>query len=177
MEGAAKNGMQETYDSLHGLSPAEASLRDDRILRESIQEFPGPVAVYDERDRLIACNELYRWVHGDAFAKVEAQCKGREINYADLVRESARDIVPPDHLEAHIHDRLRAQREANGDAIDRYYPGRGWFRIVKLRTPSGAVAGFATDITELKETTIALEQARMAAETANIAKSAFLANM
>ena len=45
--------------------------RDAALLRESIQEFPGPVAVYDEQDRLIACNALYRWVHGEAFERVE----------------------------------------------------------------------------------------------------------
>ncbi len=156
---------------------AALHLRDATILRESIQEFPGPVAVYDADDRLIACNELYRWVHGDAFRRLEAASLDGRIDYADLIRESARQIVDPEELEAHIADRVRAQREANGEPTDRYYPERGWFRIVKVRTPSGAVAGFATDITELKETSLALEQARAAAEAANIAKSTFLANM
>ena len=151
--------------------------RDARILRESIREFPGPVAVYDDQDRLIAHNELYRWVHGGAFERVKRKAGAERILYEDLVRESARDVVPPEEFEAHVADRIRAQREANSTPIDRYYPNRGWFRITKVRTPSGAVVGFATDVTELKEKTLALEQARAAAEAASIAKSAFLANM
>ena len=152
-------------------------LRDALILRESIQEFPGPVAVYDSEDRLIACNELYRWVHGTAFERVQRNAGENRIRYEDLVRESANDVVAPEEFEAHVADRLRAQREASSEPVDRYYPNRGWFRITKVRTPSGAVVGFATDVTELKEKTVALEQARAAAEAANIAKSAFLANM
>ncbi len=152
-------------------------VRDARILRESIQEFPGPVAVYDDQDRLIAFNKLYRWVHGDAFERVERKAGAERIRYEDLVRESAMDVVPPEEFEKHVAGRLRAQREANGTPVDGYYPNRGWFRITKVRTPSGAVVGFATDVTELKEKTLALEEARAAAEAASIAKSAFLANM
>lgn len=152
-------------------------LRDAFILRESIQEFPGPVAVYDSEDRLIACNELYRWVQGKAFERVQRQAGEKRIRYEDLVRQSAADVVPPEEFEAHVADRVRAQREANGEPVDRYYRNRGWFRITKVRTPSGAVVGFATDVTELKEKTVALEEARAAAEAANIAKSVFLANM
>ncbi|RVU36133.1 PAS domain-containing sensor histidine kinase [Hwanghaeella grinnelliae] len=161
---------RENHDATH-------HVRDALILRESIQEFPGPVAVYDSEDRLIACNELYRWVHGTAFERVQRQAGANRIRYEDLVRESAVDVVPLEEFEAHVADRLRAQREANTKPIDRYYPNRGWFRITKVRTPSGAVVGFATDVTELKEKTVALEEARAAAEAANIAKSAFLANM
>jgi len=156
---------------------AAQHLRDALILRESIQEFPGPVAVYDSEDRLIACNELYRWVHGTAFERVQRNAGENRIRYEDLVRESANDVVAPEKFEAHVADRLRAQREASSEPVDRYYPNRGWFRITKVRTPSGAVVGFATDVTELKEKTVALEEARAAAEAANIAKSAFLANM
>ncbi|MDF1748774.1 MAG: HAMP domain-containing sensor histidine kinase [Alphaproteobacteria bacterium] len=148
-----------------------------KILNESIQEFPGPVAIYDENDNLITYNRLYEWVHGQAFETVLAESGDRPICYADLVRESAKDVVSPEMLEEHITDRLRAQKNANGEAIDRFYPNCGWFRIVKVRTPSGAIAGFATDITELKEKTLALERARADAEAANAAKSAFLANM
>lgn len=168
-----------SHDNQEMVSAIDAALhkRDAMILRESIREFPGPVAVYDENDLLIACNDLYRWVHGPAFDRVERAAGAGNIAYSDLIRESIRDAFPPEELDAHIADRIRAQREADGTPTDRYYRERGWFRIVKVRTPSGAVAGFATDITELKETTFALEQARAAAEEANLAKSAFLANM
>jgi two-component system cell cycle sensor histidine kinase PleC len=169
--------LHEPSEQAEGSDDEVLNLRDAAILRESIQEFPGPVAVYDENDLLIASNALYRWVHGSAFERVRRRAGSERIRYADLVRESAKSVVPPEQLEAHVADRLRAQREASGEAVDRYYPDRGWFRIVKVRTPSGAVAGFATDVTQLKELTLALEQARAEAEAANLAKSTFLANM
>ena len=153
------------------------ALRVANILNEAIQEFPGPVAVYDENDNLISYNPLYKWVHGQAFEAVLQRADDKPINYADLVRESAKDVVPAEMLEDHVTDRLRAQKDASGKAIDRFYPNRGRFRIVKVRTPSGAIAGFATDITELKDKSLALERARADAEAANVAKSAFLANM
>ncbi|MEQ8346988.1 MAG: HAMP domain-containing sensor histidine kinase [Sneathiellaceae bacterium] len=151
--------------------------RDATVLRESIQEFPGPVAVYDGGNRLIAFNAMYRWVHGSAFDTVERRAGDRPIRYEDLIRETAKSVVLPEDMEAHVADRLRAQQVADGKPVDRFYPGRGWFRIVKIRTRSGAVVGFATDVSELKETSLALEQARAAAEAANVAKSAFLANI
>lgn len=170
--------MADDFRGADILGPDAAQhLRDAQILRESIQEFPGPVAVYDDLDRLIACNELYRWVQGAAFQRVVEKTGSQRFFYEDLVRESAKDAVPSEKLEAYVADRLRAQRDADGKPTDRYYPDRGWFRIFKVRTPSGAVVGFATDITELKEKTVALEEARAAAEAASIAKSAFLANM
>ncbi|NMM45794.1 hypothetical protein HH303_14960 [Rhodospirillaceae bacterium KN72] len=156
---------------------AARNAADALILRESIQEFPGPVAVYDHDDNLIACNELYKWVHGAAFDTVRERSGNSPIRYEDLVRESAKSVVDADDLEAHIADRVKAQRDATGQPTDRFYPNRGWFRIIKVRTPSGAVVGFATNITELKEKTAELEQARAAADAANTAKSAFLANM
>ena len=156
---------------------AARNATDAQMLRESIQEFPGPVAVYDRDNNLVACNELYKWVHGDAFDAVRKRSGGAPIRYEDLVRESAKSVVSAADLEAHIADRVKAQRDATGNPTDRFYPNRGWFRITKVRTPSGAVVGFATDITELKEKTAELERARAAADAANTAKSAFLANM
>lgn len=167
----------DTGGATHKGRNTAQELIDALILKESIQEFPGPVAVYDSDDMLIACNELYRWVHGAAFDIVQRRAAGGRFSYEDLIRESAKHVVPPDQVDAHVADRLRAQREADSAPVDRYYPNRGWFRITKVRTPSGAVVGFATDVTELKEKTVALEQAREEAESASIAKSAFLANM
>ena len=42
--------------------------------------------------------------------------------------------------------------------MDREYPSLGWLRVCKFATPSGAVAGFAVDINELKQREAALKE-------------------
>jgi diguanylate cyclase (GGDEF)-like protein len=68
-------------------------------------------------------------------------------------------------VEDHIAQRLRQQREADGVGVDREYPGLGWLRVCKFITPSGAVAGFAVDINELKQREVALKAQITLSET------------
>ncbi len=162
-------------------SGEKRSLRDDlrhaherRILLEAIEAAPGPFAVYDSEDWLVACNETYRIVHEDGFRALEGQA---DIRYADLLRETLRASVPADQLEQAVADRVAAQRTGDGSPRDRYYPGKGWFRVAKRRTPSGAVAGVATEITELVETTQALQRARSEIGEAYAQRGRFVAYM
>ena len=50
-------------------------------------------------------------------------------------------------------------------AVDREYPNLGWLRVCKFATPSGAVAGFAVDINELKQREAALKEQVALSET------------
>jgi diguanylate cyclase (GGDEF)-like protein len=78
--------------------------------------------------------------------------------YADLLRVTAEATLPAEAVAGHVADRLLRQREANGVAVDREYPNLGWLRVCKFATPSGAVAGFAVDINELKQREAALKE-------------------
>lgn len=71
---------------------------------------------------------------------------------------TAEATLPPEAVADHVAERLRRQREANGAAVDREYPSLGWLRVCKFATPSGAVAGFAVDINELKQREAALKE-------------------
>jgi diguanylate cyclase (GGDEF)-like protein len=73
------------------------------------------------------------------------------------VRVTAEATLPADEVAAHVAQRVRQQRVADGVGMDREYPGLGWLRVCKFATPSGAVAGFALDINELKEREAALK--------------------
>ena len=139
-------------------SDFERIKREHALLIESIEVAPTPFAVYDDEDRLIAWNEPYERVHALAFEKLREKADRDELYYADLVRATACETMPASDVEAYVKSRVQAQRDADGVGVDREYPGAGWFRISKFRTRSGAVAGFAIDITELKRREARLEE-------------------
>jgi diguanylate cyclase (GGDEF)-like protein len=130
---------------------------EHRMLRESIENNPMPYAVYDDQDGLIAWNKAYEATHAEAFRRLQPQASQRRLRYGDLVRVTAEATMPPDAVAAHIAERVLQQRKADGVAVDREYPGLGWLRVCKFATPSGAVAGFAVDINELKAREAALQ--------------------
>ena len=131
---------------------------EHRMLRESIENTPMPYAVYDDQDRLIAWNRAYEATHPEAFRRLRSQAERGRLLYADLLRVTAEANLPADAVDDHVAERLRRQREANGAAVDREYPSLGWLRVCKFATPSGAVAGFAVDINELKQREAALRE-------------------
>lgn len=130
--------------------------KEHRLLLESIETNPMPFALYDNNDVLIAWNQAYEITHATAFALLRNN-PASPIRYADLIRITAAATVPPEELEAHVAERVARQRAASG-GVDRQYPGLGWLRISKFVTPSGAVAGFAMDINELKQREAELEK-------------------
>ena len=85
--------------------------------------------------------------------------------------------VPAEQLDAAVRERVEAQRAADGQGVERHYGDQGWLRVTKYRTPSGAIAGMALDVNELKAREEELEVAWKAAKVAEQAKSEFLANM
>jgi diguanylate cyclase (GGDEF)-like protein len=133
-------------------------MAEHRMLRESIENTPMPYAVYDDQDRLIAWNKAYEATHADAFRRLRSQADQGRLLYAELLRITAEATLPPEAVAGHVAERLQRQREANGEAVDREYPSLGWLRVCKFATPSGAVAGFAVDINELKQREAALKQ-------------------
>jgi diguanylate cyclase (GGDEF)-like protein len=135
----------------------ERIVAEHRMLRESVEANPMPYAVYDAEDRLIAYNKAYEATHAEAFRRLRHLVDAHQLRYADLIRVTAEATLPPEEVEAHIAERVRRQREADGAAVDREYPGLGWLRVCKFATPSGAIAGFALDINELKQREAALE--------------------
>jgi len=131
---------------------------EHRMLRESIENTPMPYAVYDNHDFLIAWNKAYEATHADAFRRLRPQAVQGRLQYGELVRVTAEATLPAEAVADHVAERLRRQREANGAAVDREYPSLGWLRVCKFATPSGAVAGFAVDINELKQREAALKK-------------------
>lgn len=137
---------------------AERAEQEHRLLAESIDTNPMPFAVYDQSDRLRAWNRAYARTHEGVFAQLSRREEAYGLKYADLVRMEAQATLPPQEVEAHVAQRLERQHQAEGLGVDRIYPGLGWLRVSKFVTPSGAVAGFAMDINELKQREAELER-------------------
>lgn len=125
--------------------------RDHEILLESVHYYPMPFALYDETDRLIVWNSAYEAIYANAFAQLQEKVDTNTVYYADLLRGNIDDAMCEDEIVAFIRKRTEEQRDRAGAVYDRHYPDLGWFRVSKHHTPSGAVAGFAIDINEMKQ--------------------------
>lgn len=128
-----------------------------RLLTESIECAPLAFALYGTDDRLLAWNGSYEKFYPDTFAAARQEPGALPPRYVDLLRESVPPSVPANKIDEYIEQRVNDQRAANGKPVDRHYPIAGWNRVTKFVTPSGAIAGFAVDISALKAQEAALQ--------------------
>jgi diguanylate cyclase (GGDEF)-like protein len=135
---------------------AEA-VAENKLLVESIQCAPLGFALYDPDDRLMVWNSTYESFYPKAFAAFHAQLGQPNPRYADLLRETVPEHLSAQEIDEYIALRVADQRQASGVPIDRHYPQAGWRRVTKFLTPSGAIAGFAVDISESKRTEVELQ--------------------
>ena len=151
-------GMWAGWRRRHAAAEVRRLVAEHRMLRESVENNPMPYAVYDDQDCLIAWNKAYEATHAEAFRRLRSQAEQGRLQYGELLRVTAEATLPAHAVADHVAQRLQRQREADGVAVDREYPSLGWLRVCKFATPSGAVAGFAVDINELKQREAALKE-------------------
>ncbi|MEM7427158.1 MAG: response regulator [Pseudomonadota bacterium] len=137
---------------------------DARTLAEMIDADPMPCAVYAPEGRLIRCNDAYREMNRIAFAGLPPGLDRNELTYELLMRARAQQMYAADRIDEYVIQRLREHNAASGVGVDREIAGKGWFRIFKYRTPSGAVLTRCVDISELKMREAELEAAQKLAE-------------
>ncbi len=142
-------------------------LRAESQLNNAIDAIDDPFALFDAKDRLVLCNSPYREYFG---ADAEAAIEG--TTFEEIIRSG---VARGHYIEAigqeeeWIAQRIRAHAAPESSIEQESQNGR-WLRVREKRTPDGGRVAFRVDITELK-------QAQMAAESANRAKSEFLAMM
>ena len=146
-----------------------------RALEEAVEALDDGFVIWDPEDRLMTFNSAFRELMGrigDSMAPGET--------YEDLVRRLAFSGIVPDvwgKEEQFIREMLALRQAETGvDKIFRSHQGR-WIRQRDKRTPSGAIVGLRSDVTDMKQRELALEEAKQHANSANFAKSQFLANM
>jgi len=132
--------------------------REHALLVESIEVTSTPFAVYDGLDRLIAWNQPYEKLHELAFSRLRLKADRHHLQYLEVVRAIAEQTVDPSEIDEWIGKRMDEHRKADGTAVDRCFPGFGWFRVTEFKTRGGGVASFAIDINENKERESQLEK-------------------
>ncbi len=138
-------------------------LHEWQILRETVRESPVHFAVYDENDCLVTWNRSYEVNHPEAFEHHRAEAEAGTLSYRDLIRyqiSKSRGSQTEEEL-----DRLvEAQRRSDGEPVVRKYDSVGYMKIYKYRLPSGAVAGLAMDVNDIKEKEALLARSRADAQ-------------
>jgi signal transduction histidine kinase/CheY-like chemotaxis protein len=129
--------------------------------------------LYDSNDRIVLYNEQFRAIYpgladiikqGTTFGEVLEAVVSRSL--VDLGNQSPQDWIAE----------RRARREHSGGFAEYRYGGR-YIRISERRIQGGGTVAVYSDITELRQHNLELEQARELSEVANRTKSQFLANM
>jgi len=156
------------YRSLATRTEIERKLRDSQdMLRSAIDTIGEAFVIYDGNDRLAYCNEQYREYYRTSADLLVPGRSFEEIIRIGAERGQYREAVG--RASEWVADRLAAHRKGNTELIQHLDDGR-WLRIRERKTPEGFTVGFRIDISELYK-------AKMAAESANLAKSRFLATM
>jgi signal transduction histidine kinase/ActR/RegA family two-component response regulator len=146
----------------------EQRLQDSQaMLRSAVDAIGEAFVIYDQDDRLAYCNEQYRDYYRMSADLLVPGMKFEEILRIGAARGQYKEAIGRE--QAWVAERMVAHHSGSTDLIQELDGGR-WLRIRERKTPEGFTVGFRIDITELYE-------AKQSAESANMAKSRFLAVM
>ena len=137
------------------------------VLMSAVETIGEAFVVYDPQDRLVFCNDEYRQFYATSAPVIEPGRTFEEIIRYGALRGQYPDAIG--RVDAWVAERLVVHQQSDTELIQHLDDGR-WLKIRERKTPSGHIAGFRVDVTELY-------QAKQAAEVANRAKSQFLATM
>lgn len=143
-------------------------------LRVAIEHLPIGFALFDANDLLVLFNEEYRKRYDAIGVKIAPGNK-----FESLIRSALahiRDEWGDETYEELVAERIEKHRNPGGSII-RQIPNGKWYMLREHRLPGGNIALTLTDVTGIKRAEGELEEARKRAETANRAKSDFLAHM
>jgi len=124
--------------------------RSEAQLRDAIESFPEGIAVYDELDRLVVCNDAYARVYGAG--RSTTQLAGTPY---PVIAQNAfeTEVVPADYRDRRkqwLDERLARRRSGAGSV--RQYQTRDGRSLQGLfvRSRGGGIVSVFTDVTELR---------------------------
>lgn len=170
MAGTLKFFVDTIQDREHQLKQARnAASQAQNQLLDAIESITEGFVLYDEKDKLVLCNARYRELYG--FPEIW-DMEGRD--FSDLLLWLARHnkvIQPENYLEKRL-----ALRDNQIQNLDLELSSETWVSIIERRTEQGGTVGVHTDITNRKAAENAMICAMEKAESADRAKSQFLAS-
>lgn len=118
------------------------------LLREAIDSLSAGIVVYDEQDRLIACNEAMGKLYAGFSDVIVPGRTFEEITRAGAERGSFRAAIGRD--DEWLAERMRQHRAADGVPYEQELMDGRWVQFTEHRTPGGHTVGTRIDITDRK---------------------------
>jgi PAS domain S-box-containing protein len=149
--------------------------RAEMRLADAIGNIPDGLVLWDADDRLVLRNEAIVRMDPEI-----GELMRPGVSFAEFIdtRVKRGRIVSAVGREAeYLRERVERHRNATGEPLVQKLANGRWVRLREQRTSEGGVVSTRTDITTLKQREAELIQAKSEAETANRAKSEFLASM
>ncbi|NJL25550.1 MAG: EAL domain-containing protein [Calothrix sp. SM1_5_4] len=127
------------------------------VLVEAISVIPDGFAVFDEKDRLLICNQSYRSIYEITGEHIRIGERFEDLIQKGLDRGQYPQAGETDaQKEAWLKERLEQHHKASSCDIQRL-PEDRWIQIRERRTPSGYTVGLRIDITQVKRQTAILQ--------------------
>lgn len=185
----ADGGYVGTWSDITRLKNAE-----QRLL-SAIAVFNEGFILYDKDERVALFNQRFLDLHPKIASIIKVGVKLEDILWAGVRSGQFEDIDDP---QSWVTEELRRAREPGSSVVERKLANNHWVIVSRAGLPGGGFVGLVTDLTEMKAREAELEHtqeklrhqaqsltqlaeqlraARIAAETANQAKSRFLAHM
>ncbi len=153
----------------------EQTVRAQAQLQNALEALEAGFVMFDEQDRLVVCNSRYRDV--SPIIGLGPHPTVHEL-MRSFYRSGLEGIDRSLSEEAWLARRIAMHRALDeGPRVREVTLGGRWYRVHESRSRDGLTVGLRTDITESRQLTQELREARDAAESASRAKTRFLANM
>jgi len=130
---------------------------------------PGAFALWDHQDRLIMCNRQYY-----QYYRVVSDLVQPSVDF-DTLTQALYERGALDEDQSYLQKRHEFRKNPHGVFLEAMTDGR-YLQVREALTIDGGVVSLVVDITDRIDTEKRLEEARKEAETANQAKSKFLAS-
>ncbi|MEQ8394669.1 ATP-binding protein [Thalassobaculum sp.] len=145
------------------------------LLIQAMESMTDAFALFDPSDKLIFCNSRFKALNPDLAPDIYVGMTFEEMVRRNL--ESGRILDAIGQEDQFLKTRMEAHRQPSGEAIVSRRKDGQILLLREVRLEDGSTFLINSDQTELRQRETDLERAKNEAETANKAKSDFLANV